>query len=139
MCEGSWREYTLSRPRRHGVPLRRQEDRIVIRPRTLVLGSVLLALVVALGAGQAALEAAQGQGVEAPVFEVDPFWPKPLPNHWILGSAIGVGVDSRDHVFIVHRGFPTLAARTEAGLDTKPPNGDRWPAAPPTLATDTDG
>ena len=25
-------------------------------------------------------------GVMAPKFEVDPFWPKPLPNHWILGQ-----------------------------------------------------
>ena len=30
----------------------------------------------------------------APMFEVDPFWPKPLPNHWLLGSAIGVAVRS---------------------------------------------
>ena len=26
----------------------------------------------------------------SPSFEVDPFWPKPLPNHWVLGSTIGV-------------------------------------------------
>jgi hypothetical protein len=39
----------------------------------------------------------------APAFQVDPFWPQPLPNHWVLGSAIGVGVDSRDHVFVIHR------------------------------------
>ena len=30
-------------------------------------------------------------------------WPKPLPNHWVLGNVIGVGVDANDHVFIVHR------------------------------------
>ena len=41
--------------------------------------------------------------VEAPMFEVDPFWPKPLPNHWIMGSTIGVSVDSRDHVWVIHR------------------------------------
>ncbi|MFN8942411.1 MAG: hypothetical protein ACK5ZJ_22015, partial [Acidobacteriota bacterium] len=39
----------------------------------------------------------------APRFEVDPFWPKPLPNHWVVGAIIGVAVDSRDHVWIVHR------------------------------------
>ena len=111
----------------------------MIRPRTLVLGSALAALVVALGVGHAVLEAAQGQGVDAPVFEVDPFWPKPLPNHWILGSSIGVGVDSRDHVFIVHRGFATLTARTEAGLDTKPPTGECCGAAPPILEFDPEG
>ena len=43
-------------------------------------------------------------GSMAPMFEVDPFWPRPLPNHWLLGSTIGVGVDSRDHVWIIHRG-----------------------------------
>ncbi|MGW8322560.1 MAG: hypothetical protein ACWGSD_13500, partial [Thermodesulfobacteriota bacterium] len=39
----------------------------------------------------------------APAYEVDPFWPKPLPNEWILGQVAGVAVDSRDHVWIVHR------------------------------------
>ena len=39
----------------------------------------------------------------APSFEVDPFWPKPLPNHWVLGSTIGVSVDAQDHVWIIHR------------------------------------
>ena len=38
------------------------------------------------------------------MFEVDPFWPKPLPNHWILGAAVGVWVDAQDHVWMVHRG-----------------------------------
>ena len=40
---------------------------------------------------------------QAPMFEVDPFWPKPLPNHWVLGSTIGVSVDEQDHVWIIHR------------------------------------
>ena len=43
-------------------------------------------------------------GDGAPMFEVDPFWPKTLPNNWLLGSTIGVAVDSRDHVWVVHRG-----------------------------------
>ena len=34
-------------------------------------------------------------GDGAPMFEVDPFWPKPMPNNWLLGSTIGVAVDSR--------------------------------------------
>src|SRR5262245_19209596 len=24
------------------------------------------------------------RGGQAPIFEVDPFWPKPLPNHWVM-------------------------------------------------------
>lgn len=38
-----------------------------------------------------------------PVFQVDSTWPKPLPNHQLLSSVIGVALDSRDHVWIVHR------------------------------------
>jgi hypothetical protein len=109
-------------------------------PRSLLLGAAVTALIVALGVGQAALEAAGRQeGVMAPAFEVDPLWPKPLPNHWVLGSTIGVGVDSKDHVFIIHRGLPTLTARTEAGLDTKPPTGECCAAAPPILEFDPEG
>jgi len=109
------------------------------RTRTLIFGASLAVLILALWRGQAALEAYQGEAVTAPAFEVDPLWPKPLPNHWILGSTIGVGVDSRDHVFIIHRGLSTLTARTEAGLDTKPPTGECCAAAPPILEFDPEG
>ena len=36
---------------------------------------------------------------QAPYFEVDPFWPKPLPNHWVTGSTIGLSVDDQDNVW----------------------------------------
>lgn len=39
----------------------------------------------------------------APYFEVDPFWPKPLPNHWVTGSTIGLSVDDQDNVWTIHR------------------------------------
>ncbi len=39
----------------------------------------------------------------APYFEVDPFWPKPLPNHWVTGSTVGLSVDASDNVWTVHR------------------------------------
>jgi len=45
----------------------------------------------------------QAQG-KAPHYEVDPSWPKPLPNLWVTGGIGAVCVDSRDHVFIVNRG-----------------------------------
>ena len=41
--------------------------------------------------------------VEAPRFEVDPLWPKPLPNHWVIGATIGVAADSKDNIWIIHR------------------------------------
>jgi DNA-binding beta-propeller fold protein YncE len=49
------------------------------------------------------MAAVKAAAVMAPRFEVDPMWPKPLPNHWILGNVIGVGIDSNDHIWIVHR------------------------------------
>ena len=47
--------------------------------------------------------AVEAAGVQAPRFEVDPFWPKPLPNHWLMGQTIGVNVDAQDHIWIIHR------------------------------------
>ena len=80
------------------------------------------------------------QRTQAPTFQVDPFWPKPLPNHWILGSVTGVAVDAQDHVWLVHRGFDSLTARTEAGLATNPPTAETCCApAPPVLEFDQAG
>ena len=110
------------------------------RRRTLWVGATFLSLLVALGAAQAQLDriaAAQTTGtVEAPRFEVDPFWPKPMPNHWLLGNAIGVWVDSTDTVWIVHRGSATLA-NNEKALELK--QGDCCAGAPPILAFDKQG
>ncbi|HEY5622841.1 MAG TPA: hypothetical protein VIV14_03695 [Gammaproteobacteria bacterium] len=36
-------------------------------------------------------------------FEVDPYWPQPLPDKWILAQIGGVCVDSHDHIAIVDR------------------------------------
>jgi hypothetical protein len=77
--------------------------------------------------------------VDAPRFEVDPYWPKPLPNQWLLGSTIGIGIDSRDHVFIIHRGDSTLNQRTEAGMAANPPIGECCRSAPPVLEFDPEG
>jgi DNA-binding beta-propeller fold protein YncE len=109
------------------------------RKRTVVGGLVLAGAIAALGAGQAALDAAtQGQTVQAPRFEVDPLWPKPLPNNWVLGSAIGVGVDSRDHVFIIHR-QQTVDTTSEGGAAANPRLSECCAPAPPVLEFDPEG
>jgi len=38
-----------------------------------------------------------------PRFEVDPSWPKQLPEGWVMGGLGGVCVDAHDHVFILNR------------------------------------
>lgn len=106
--------------------------------RKMIIGGALVAVIAALAFGQAQLDelAASQQQVEGPRFEVDPLWPKPLPNGWLLGTVIGVGVDSRDHVFIVHRG--NITAR-EAGAQADPPVSECCSAAPPVLEFDPEG
>ena len=107
----------------------------------LYVGATFLALLIALGVGQRVLEstaAAEAKNaVQAPLFDVDPLWPKPLPNHWLLGSTIGLSVDAQDHVWIVHRGGSTLNARTEMLAPASPD--ECCLAAPPILEFDPAG
>jgi hypothetical protein len=44
---------------------------------------------------------------------VDPYWPKPLPNNWILGQVAGIATASQDHVWVIHR--PRTATEDERG------------------------
>jgi DNA-binding beta-propeller fold protein YncE len=109
--------------------------------RDLLVGSAFLSTLALLGVAQRVLDNvadAQGRsGLVAPRFEVDPLWPKPLPNNWVLGQAIGLGIDARDHVWIVHRGDSLSAAETAA--EQKPPTGACCSAAPPVLEFDPAG
>ncbi len=101
--------------------------------------SLVLAAALGIGPGGAAVGMAQeADTVEAPYFEVDPYWPRPLPNHWILGSAVGVGVDSRDHVFVIHR-RNTFSERNEIGAATDPKTGSCCIPAPNILEFDPEG
>jgi DNA-binding beta-propeller fold protein YncE len=93
----------------------------------------------ALFAAQSSLGAyARAHAVEAPRFEVDPLWPKPLPNHWVLGNVIGVGVDANDHVFIVHRN-DTFDREKEIGAVANPKLSECCVPAPPVLEFDPAG
>ena len=84
-----------------------------------------------------ASDPAVNDGAMAPIFEVDPLWPKPFPNHWLLGSTIGVAVDSRDHIWIIHRGN---LANNEIPAALDPPVAeDCCFAAPPVLELDAEG
>ncbi len=114
------------------------------RSGKLYAAASFFAALIALGVGQAAVDrkaATQARAaVQAPRFEVDPFWPKPLPNHWLLGSTIGVSVDAQDHVWIIHRGAATLNPRTEMSAATDPPTAEACcRPAPPVLEFDPAG
>ena len=80
---------------------------------------------------------AKAASVEAPKFEVDPLWPKPLPNHWVLGATVGVAVDSQDHIWIVHR--QNTLEKMETYAQQTPVAGECCVAAPPVLEFDEEG
>jgi DNA-binding beta-propeller fold protein YncE len=93
------------------------------------MGATLAALLVAFGVFGAApgTGAQRARAAQAPTFTVDPLWPKPLPNHWVLGSVTGVAVDSQDHIWITHRGADSLG-NNEKGAILNPPTGCCVPA-----------
>ena len=116
----------------------------VMRNRKLYVGAAFVAILLALGAGQALLDNVSAQANQAPRFEVDPYWPKPMPNNWVLGQTIGLTVDDRDHVWLIHRGNDPGTAgldRTELAIVTPggPRVGECCIAAPPVLEFDAAG
>src|ERR1700674_1410814 len=94
----------------------------------------LVALAVAPGA-QAKKPANAAQ--DMPVYKVDPFWPKPLPNKWILQGIPVLVTDKDDHIWAISR--PGDIKPDEAGAATTPPRTDCCVAAPAVLEFDTEG
>jgi len=64
-------------------------------------------------------------------------WPKPLPNHWLLGQTIGVSVDSYDHIWIIHRAAALDPKEVYAAAN--PPASECCNPAPPVLEFDEEG
>ena len=91
----------------------------------------------AFAAGMSGASTLRAQSV-VPKFEVDPYWPKPLPNRWVTGEIGGICVDSQDHVFVAQR------VSDVGGMDghLEGLTGDELnagEAAPPVLEFDGDG
>jgi DNA-binding beta-propeller fold protein YncE len=81
---------------------------------------------------------AQAQaGATPPQFQVDPFWPKPLPNNWILGQVSGIAIDKYDRLWVVHR--PGSLTPRERAAEQNPPEAKCCVAAPPVLLFDQSG
>ena len=89
--------------------------------RNLLVGATFVAVLLTLGISQNVLEekaAAQARATtQAPIFQVDPFWPKPMPNNWVFGQTIGLGIDEKDQVWIIHRGNDIDVAQGRGNLD----------------------
>src|SRR4051812_10009668 len=106
--------------------------------RNIRTGLFFLGAVVILAGASALLSRkADAAAVMAPRFEVDPLWPKPLPNHWLMGQTIGVSVDAQDNVWIIHRGGSLEPGEQHAAAN--PPISQCCKAAPPILEFDKAG
>ncbi|HVZ27439.1 MAG TPA: hypothetical protein VG798_02190 [Rhizomicrobium sp.] len=106
-----------------------------------LIGAALSVAVAGIGMSQhlfSSSAVAQGSvpgNTMVPKFSVEPFWPKPLPNHWLMGNVIGVSVDKQDNVWVIHR--PGTLEAKEAYLTRK--ESDCCTAAPDVLEFDTAG
>jgi hypothetical protein len=69
----------------------------------------------------AAVSAPAQNAATVPQFQVDPFWPKPLPNNWLLGQVSGIATDKYDRIWVVHR--PASLTPRERAAEQNPPVG----------------
>src|SRR3954447_17742779 len=72
-----------------------------------------------------------------PRFEPDPFWPKQLPNNWMLGQVGGIFVDSHDHIWVTSR--PRTLDDNDKYAALNPPQADCCIPSPPVLEFDPAG
>ena len=102
--------------------------------RFVLSGLLLLALCLAQPASAQRVEGAPGTG---PRYVVDPYWPKPLPNNWILGQVAGIATDKDDNIWMIHR--PLTLTEDERGATLTPQRSKCCSAAPPVLKFDRAG
>jgi hypothetical protein len=74
---------------------------------------------------------------DAPQFRPEPFWPKPLPENWILGQVAGIATDKNDNIWLIHR--PATLLDDEKGAMANPPQSKCCKAAPAVMKFDGEG
>src|SRR5437868_3859554 len=81
--------------------------------------------------------AAAPQAQKAPIYKVDPFWPKPLPHKWSMQQIVDMYVDKDDHIWVINR--QSYARPDELAAMTKPPRGECCVLGPEILEFDQAG
>ncbi len=113
--------------------------------RFTVTALAIMAALVATGLYQRARATVEPQtgptprniGRQVPVFEYDETFPRPMPNNWTTGTVVGIDVDARQHIWMVHRA-PTLRPDELHG-EANPPLGDCCVKAPYVIELDYAG
>lgn len=96
---------------------------------------VLALLIVPVVLMLAVTPSARGQAV--PRYKVDPSWPKPLPNNWIMWNSTGLVVDKDDHIWVQHH--PRQVSATDAAAAFNPPMAECCIPAPTYVQFDAQG
>ena len=73
----------------------------------------------------------------APLFQVDPFWPGPLPDRWSMQQVTGLYVDHMDHIWFLNRGNGVEG--DEIGGDDNPARIDCCVRGPEVIEMDQEG
>ncbi|MGC1353329.1 MAG: hypothetical protein WA858_26680, partial [Xanthobacteraceae bacterium] len=97
-----------------------------MRPRSTFLTAALTTLIFTASAN-----------AQSPAFRVDPYWPKPLPNKWILGQVGGIYVDEQDNIWVFQRPRSLTEDEKAAALD--PPRAKCCVPAPSVLEFNQSG
>jgi len=92
------------------------------------VGSILLVLAAALAA------VADEKPSDIPRYTNDASWPKPFPNHWVMGQVGGLAIDARDRIWVLQRAL-------SYGVDEKGAKHELSPARrmPAVMVFDTKG
>jgi NHL repeat len=89
------------------------------------VGATIVAIITTL------LFAALPACAQSPAFRVDPYWPRPLPNNWILGQVGGISVDAQDNIWVFQRPRSLTGDEKAAAFD--PPRAKCCVPAPSVL------
>jgi DNA-binding beta-propeller fold protein YncE len=108
--------------------------------RTLRIGSRVATVLVILTIGfivMVFLPTEEVLAQDPPKYQVDPSWPRELPNNWIMGQVGGMAVDRQDHIWVLQR--PGTDTPDELGASLTPPRSMCCMPTPPVLEFDTQG
>ena len=99
--------------------------------------AITVSCALSLFASAAPKDTGKNAAKDVPVYKVDPFWPKPLPHHWLMQGVPVMVVDKDDHIWVMNR--PRDVNPDEIGAASTPPRTDCCVAAPAVLEFDTEG
>jgi DNA-binding beta-propeller fold protein YncE len=74
---------------------------------------------------------------QSPALRVDPYWPRPLPNNWIIGQVGSISIDAQDNIWVLQR--PRTLTDDEKAATLDPPRARCCAPAPSVLVFNQSG